>query len=223
MSDILNKTKCIDDVSLWSPNMESAFFQVCEWMDTCGRHGITQNLTKFKFALDTVIFAGFEITPTSIHPSDEMIQAIRDFPMPQGITDIRSLFGLIRQVSYCLSSSEELHPFRDLLSPKVQFYWDDTMDMVLAHTNSEILKAAAEGVRMFNKDRMTCLSQDFSKFGIGFLLGQKYCDCDSDQPWCCEDGWKLVFADNRHTHKAEEEYHHIEGKVLTAVWALDKS
>jgi hypothetical protein len=223
VSDILNKTKCIDDVGLWSPDTESAFFQVCEWMDTCGRHGITQNLTKFKFALDMVVFAGFKITLTSIHPADKMIWAIHNFPIPQGITNIRSLFSLISQVSYCLSSSEELRPVHDLLPPKVQFYWDNTMDMVLPHAKSEILKAAAEGVRMFDKDHMMCLSPDFSKFGIGFSLGQKYCDCDSDQPWCCEDSWKLVFADKRHTHKAEEEYHPIEGEALAAAWALDKS
>ena len=48
-----------------------------------------------------VEFAGFVITPTDIQPSDKHIRAIRDFPTPQNISDIRSWFGLINQVSYC--------------------------------------------------------------------------------------------------------------------------
>ena len=98
-------------------------------MDICGRHGITQNPEKFHFAKDTVEFAGFEITTTNIRPSDTFIRAIKDFPMPRNITDVRSLFGLINQVSYCQSSSEELRPFRELLSASTPFYWDDTMDL----------------------------------------------------------------------------------------------
>ena len=100
VADIPHKTKCIDDVGMWAPTIEEAFFQTCKWMDICGRHGITQNPEKFHFAKETVEFAGFEITTTNIRPSDTFIRAIKDFPTPRNITDVRSLFGLINQVSY---------------------------------------------------------------------------------------------------------------------------
>ena len=134
VADIPHNTKCIDDVGVWAQTKEEAFFQTCTWMDICGRHGITQNPEKFHFAKETVEFAGFEITTTNIRLSDTFIRAIKDFPTPRNITDVRSLFGLINQVSYCQSSSEELRPFRELLSQSTPFYWDDTMDMPHPHT-----------------------------------------------------------------------------------------
>ena len=60
VSSIPNKTKCIDDVLLWSDDIEQSFFQAIEWLDTCGRHGITLNPEKFAFALDTIEFAGLD-------------------------------------------------------------------------------------------------------------------------------------------------------------------
>ena len=223
VADIPHKTKCIDDVGMWAPTIEEAFFQTCKWMDICGRHDITQNPEKFHFAKETVEFAGFEITTTNIRPSDTFIRAIKDFLTPRNITDVRSLFGLINQVSYCQSSSEELRPFRERLSPSTPFYWDDTMDAAFAHAKSEIVKTVADWVKIFDKRRKTCLSTDWCKYGIGFSLGQKQCSCPSDEPWCCQTGWKLTFASNRYTHNAEENYAPVEGEALAVACALDKA
>ena len=127
VSDILDKTKCIDDTLLWADEMEQSFFQAVDWLDTCGKNGISFNLEKFVFASHTVEFAGFEITLDSLRPCKKYIQAIPDFPEPKNITDIRSWFGLINQVSYVFSQPEGLLPFRQLLKPGTPFRWDDQL------------------------------------------------------------------------------------------------
>ena len=71
------KTKCVDDTLLWADNIEESFFQACNWLDVCGKHGITLNPDKFRFAQDEVEFAGFEITVKPVHQSD--------FPIPQNL------------------------------------------------------------------------------------------------------------------------------------------
>ena len=91
---------CIDDTLLWSNSLEESFFQACNWLDICGRNGITLNPEKFIFGQETVEFAGFEITAGSVRPCRKFLYAIIDFPQPRNITDIRSWFGLINQVSY---------------------------------------------------------------------------------------------------------------------------
>ena len=97
------------------------------------------------------------------------------------------------------------------------------MDAAFAHAKSEIVKTIAEGVKIFDKRRKTCLSTDWCKYGIGFSLGQKHCSCPSDEPWCCQTGWKLTFASIRYTHNAEENYAPVEGEALAVAWALDKA
>ena len=90
VSDFKNKTKCVDDTCMWAEDIEGSFRQACEWLDLCGRNGIVLNPDKFQFAQDTVDFAGFTIGLNTIAPCERYISAIRDFPRPKTITDIRS-------------------------------------------------------------------------------------------------------------------------------------
>ena len=223
VNDFPNKTKCIDDTCMWETSIEKAFFQTCQWINLCGQNGIILNIDKFQFAKDIVEFAGFEITSTNIRPGKDFLGAIRDFPCPKNITDVRSFFGLVNQVNYCLSSSAEMQPFRDLLSPSTKFYWDNHLSDCFTIAKEAIIQSVSEGVRIFDKERKTCLSTDWCKQGIGFSLYQKHCECMSDIPTCCPSGWKLTFASNRFTHNAEERYAPIEGEALAVAYALEKA
>ena len=79
--------------------------------------GITFNPEKFRFAQDEVKFTGFKITNDTVHPCKRYIRAITDFPTPQSLTDIRSWFGLVNQVSYAFSIRVEGDP---MSTPDVQ-------------------------------------------------------------------------------------------------------
>ena len=175
VADFPCKTKCIDDTCMWADTIEECFFQACQWLDLGGRNGITLNPEKFSFAQDTVEFAGFEIIPNEVKPCNRYLDAIRQFPTPQNITDIRSWFGLINQVSYYTSMTDKMRPFRDLLKPKVPFYWDQQLQHLFDESKQHIIEAIQQGVRIFEKGRKTCLATDWSKDGIGFFLLQKHC------------------------------------------------
>jgi hypothetical protein len=106
ITDIPNKTKCIDDALLWANDLEESVFQAVLWLDICGRNGITLNPEKFIFGVDEVEFAGVEITRDEVRPCQRYLQAIIDFPTPKDITDMRSWFGLVNQVSYAFSMAQ---------------------------------------------------------------------------------------------------------------------
>ena len=106
-------TKCIDDSLLWSDDITQAFMDAANWLTTCGNNGITLNPDKFRFAEDNVEFAGFEITTTSVKPCKKYTKAIKDFPTPTNLTDIRSWFGLVNQISYTFSMTSVMLPFRN--------------------------------------------------------------------------------------------------------------
>ena len=117
VADIANKTKCVDDALLWADSIQESFHQAANWLDVCGRNGIVLNPEKFVFGADTVEFAGFEISPTDVRPSHRYVRAITDFPTPKNLTDVRSWFGLVNQVSYAFSMADRMQPFRNLLNP----------------------------------------------------------------------------------------------------------
>ncbi|XP_054749715.1 uncharacterized protein LOC129255384 [Lytechinus pictus] len=161
--------------------MEDSFFQAVEWLDICGRNGITLNPRKFPFGADIVKFAGFEIIPDSVRPYEKYLRAILDFPTPNGITDVRSWFGLVNQVSYAFSMAEML-PFRDLLKPNTPFIWTTALQTAFDESKATIASEIEEGVHIFDPDKPTCLATDWSKNGIGFWLLQKQCSCKNTTP-----------------------------------------
>ncbi len=223
VSDIEDKTKCVDDVLLWSGSIEQSFFRTVAWLDICGRHGITLNPEKFIFAQDEVEFAGFDITMDSVKPSAKHFQAILNFPTPQNITDVRSWFGLVNQVSYAFSMADKMLPFRRLLQPGTPFRWDEDLDHLFEESKTVITREIEEGVRIFDKSKPTCLATDWSKQGIGFWLLQKHCSCPGTQPFCCPSGWKVTLVGSRFTHSAESRYAPIEGEALAVADALNKT
>lgn len=223
IADFPRKTKCVDDTLLWSDSIQEAFSHAVNWLDLCGKNGITLNPDKFTFSKPTVQFAGFEITPTNVRPCPQYLEAIRNFPTPTSITDIRSWFGLVNQVSYAFASAQRMSPFRDLLKPGIQFHWTDELDHLFQESKQIIIGEIHEGVRIFDKSKPTCLATDWSRDGIGFFLLQKHCTCSPVKPLCCKDGWKIVLVGSRFTSAAESRYAPIEGEALAVVYALEKA
>jgi hypothetical protein len=223
VAHVPNKTKCVDDTLLWATDLRKSFFQAVDWLDLCGHHGIILNPEKFVFGADTVEFAGFEITHDSVRPCKKFLNAILNFPKPTNITDIRSWFGLINQVSYAFSSTERMLPFRELLKPGSTFHWTPELNTSFEESKSVIVSEIERGIRIFDKSKPTCLATDWSKNGIGFWLFQKHCTCDSTDTFCCPTGWKVTLVGSRFTHAAESRYAPIEGEALAVAAALDKA
>lgn len=222
--DIQRKSKVVDDTLLWDDDIETAFWHTLEYLDLCASNGVVFNPKKFHFAEDVVDFAGFTITEDGLRPMQSVLSAIMDFPTPTNISGMRSWFGLLNQISYALALSEKLEPFRDLLKPKKQWYWDDTLDQLFQFTKLEVVKQIEEGVKSFETSRPTCLATDWSKTGMGFFLLQKHCTCPmTEAPNCCQGGWKLVMAGSRFTNDAEARYAPVEGEALAVVHALEKA
>ena len=163
VSHIPRKTKCIDDTLLWSYDLERSFWQAVEWLDVCGRHGITLNPEKFVFGAGTVPFAGFEITQDSVRSARRYLDAIYNFPTPSSITDVRFWFGLVSQVSYAFATADHMLPFRQLFKPDTPFRWDEELDKLFKNSKQVIAKEIEEGIAIFDVNRTTCLVTDWSK------------------------------------------------------------
>ncbi|MEL6803414.1 MAG: reverse transcriptase domain-containing protein, partial [Bacteroidota bacterium] len=86
---IPRKVKCVDDTLLYDSSISDAFFHTFDYLYKCAAHGIVFNSNKFQFCQKEITFAGFRITSSGIKPSTATLQAIRDFPTPKSITDVR--------------------------------------------------------------------------------------------------------------------------------------
>lgn len=221
IADIPRKTKCVDDTVLWDTSLEDHWWRMIDYLELMGKEGIVLNPSKFQFAETKVNFAGFRITEQDVRPLNKYLDSIKHFPTPTRIADIRAWFGLVNQVSHYGKLTEIMLPFKPLLSPKTPFRWTDELDSAFNKSKVEIVKAIEEGVRIFDPIRKTCLSPDWSKTGIGYWLRQQYCDCHSETPECCKEGWRITLAGSRFLRTHEKRYAPIEGEALAIAWALE--
>ena len=222
IADVKDKVKCVDDTLLWSNNIKESYTQAVEYLQLVGRNGIILNPKKFKFAKDEVEFAGFNISRDSIRPIPTFLKAVKNFPQPKNITDIRSWFGLVNQAAYTFSKCSVMEPFRKLMKKGSKFEWNADMEQALTAAKATIVRKIEKGIRIFEKGRKTCLATDWSKTGIGAWLLQKHCKCDTLKILCCPTGWHVTLFCSRYLTEAESRYAAVEGEALAVAFGLEK-
>ena len=215
--------RCVDDSLLHDQDMNEHWWRVIEFLELLANNGVVLNPEKIQFSQETVDFAGFRISLDTVEPLPKYLDAIREYPTPANISDIRSWFGLVNQVSHYAQLRDLMEPFRKFLSPKVKFEWTNELDALFNESKSQIISAIKEGVRIFDITKRTSLRTDWSKTGIGFWLLQKHCDCKQRSPGCCDDGWKITLASSRFLSSAERNYAAVEGEALAVAWGLEQT
>jgi hypothetical protein len=142
----------------------------------------------------TLFIAWFKITMEGIQPTDKYVEAIRSFPTPRNISDVRSWYYLINQVAYPFVKTDHMAPFRHLLSPATPFEWTEELDRAFEKSKKNIADLIIDRVKSFDPNLTTCISPDFSKQGMGWILQEKKFSCTKILPSCCDDGCCLVLA-----------------------------
>jgi len=224
-SHIQRLERCVDDSLLHDKkeDVDQHWWRVIEYLELCGKSGIVLNPEKFQFSLSTVDFAGFRISEDTVEPLPKYLDAIRGFPTPCTIRDIRSWFGLVHQVAHYAQLRDMLEPFKKFLSPKVKFEWNAELDGIFERSKLQIIDAIKKGVQIYDMTKRTCLRTDWSRSGIGYLLAQKHCHCKGGSYSCCPDGWRITLAGSRFLTPAEKNYAPIEGEALAVAWALKQT
>ena len=222
LQDFEKKRRCIDDTLLYEDNIEESFHTACQFLDTCGKNGVLLNPKKFQFAQNTVEFLGFEVTATGVQPTHSFTESIMSFPTPASLTDVRSWFGAVAQVSYAFAHCPVMLPFKHLLSSKTPFSWSPELEAAFQASKIEVVRQCWEGVRSFDPSLPTALASDWSKTGMGYWLAQKRCQCEGEKPGCCPAGWQTVFVGSRFCLGAEQRYSPICGEATAAAWGVDK-
>merc|ERR1711867_378588 len=99
-------------------SIRAQFERTCRFLDLGGNHGAIFNPHKFQFCQKKVTYVGLVLDESGVRPPDDFFEAIRSFPTPVNVTDIRAWFGMVAQVAYTFSELPIMEPFWHLLSTK---------------------------------------------------------------------------------------------------------
>ena len=213
LSDIPRCEKIVDDILLFDATWTDHVDHVKEFLTRCRRAGITLNPNKFAIGERQVNFAGYLIGADGIQADPDKIKAIRHFPKPSNITDLRSFLGLCEQLAgFSSDVASAMGPLRPLLKAKSDFIWCSEHDRAFDATKLALTSPPV--LALFDPRRPTRLETDASRTrGLGYVLLQE--DPDGH--------WRLIEAQSRFITDTEARYAMVELELLAVRWAMRKA
>ena len=212
LSGIPGTLKLVDDILIFAPTMADLRDRIEQVITKCSAANIILSKEKFEIG-SKVTFAGFVISCDGITPDPKKTAAIKNFPTPKNVSDVRSFLGLANQLAIFEPDLASIsYPLRVLLSKDTVFQWLPDHDDAFSATKS--ILCSPKIVKFFDNKLQTVLLTDASKLnGIGFALVQ----FDNNEKI------RLIQCGSRSLSATEKNYSVIETELLAITWALDKA
>jgi hypothetical protein len=209
--DIQDLLKIVDDMLLQGEHNNQTCYRVRIALGRARRLNLKLSLSKFEIGPE-VKFAGHLISAMGIRPDPDRTRAIRDFPAPRNVSEVRSLLGMVNQLAIFHPDLAQLTSnIRSLLKKGTAFAWMPEQDCELQRLRELI--ASDSVVKPFDPELPTTLYTDASRLGLGYALLQH--DHATGAP-------RLIHCGSCSLTGAQANYAVIELEALAVQWALDK-
>ena len=196
----------MDDILVQAPDLETLKERLDAVLARCKTTGIT--ISKKKFVIGRKIkFAGHVISPDGVEPDSEKVEAIKHFPPPTNVSELRSFLGMANQLGHFIPDLAQMTPrLRMLLKKSVAWLWMDEHQQEF----DKVKKLLAQELLVHHYDPMleTTVLTDASRLhGTGYALMQE---------------GRLIRCGSHSLTPTQSRYSTIELELLGLVKALQK-
>ena len=203
--------RVMDDMLCEADDLQACYDDARNLLLACREHNITLGKKKFTFASAEVKFAGYVISDTGVKSDPAKLDAITRFPKPTNITEMRSFFGLVNQLSdFSPDIAAAATPLRSLLRQGDPFLW--TPDHDEAFEKVKRVLTAPPVLAHFDPLADSELMTDASrKHRLGYILTQ------------IQQGHRrLIQCGSRFVTDTESRYSATEIELCAVQWAMGK-
>ncbi|GFV85105.1 retrovirus-related Pol polyprotein from transposon 297 [Trichonephila clavipes] len=200
----------LDDIIVFSETFEDHLIRLRLVLKCLQEAGLKLNSKKCLFAAQEVKILGHHVSSNGVRPDPDKIKAVRNFPTPKNIHDIRSFLGLCSYFRRFIKGFCYLaEPLQSLLKSGVEFHWGP--EEVEAFNSLKKALTSDPVLRMYDERASTEIHTDASGYGIGAVLVQIQNNVE-----------KVIAYASRTLTKAEKNYSTTERECLAIVWATNK-
>ena len=208
-------TVYIDDILIYSDNLEEHIEHLEKVLKRLEENQFHVRLHKCSFLLTELEYLGYKIGQNKISVLESRIQDIKEFPLPQTATLLRSFLGLANtvhrfvpnQASLLADISELLKSLPTKAGSNAAVHWTPELERKFYHIRNEI--SNPQVLAVFDPEKEIHLFSDWSKSGIGSFVGQIH-----------DDVLRPIAFHSRKCNDAERKYHPYHGEIMALVEAL---
>lgn len=172
---------------------------------------LTLSLKKCRFFYDTVNYLGHEITQTGVRPGDVKSAAIKEYPIPENVKEVRQFLGLTGYFRRFIEKYADIAaPLNELLRKDVEFCWTEARQKAFEKLKGKLIERPVLAV--YDPIAEHELHTDASAIAIAGILFQ-----------ISPEGRKQVVSYfSRGTTATEQKYHSYELEALAVVESLER-
>ena len=210
LAPVPDMLKIVDDALLQAPTKEELLKKLEIALSCCRQHKLTLSSKKLTMG-QSINFAGYIISADGVKPDPGQVKALKNFPVPTSLTELRSFLGLANQLAFLLPDLAHVTAgLRPLLKKDVAFLW--LPEHQKSFEDTIILLTSDLIVKPFDPSFKTELLTDASRLkGLGYALIQRA--PDSEQP-------RLIQCGSRSLNSAERRYAPNELECLGICYAV---
>ncbi|GFT82734.1 retrovirus-related Pol polyprotein from transposon 17.6 [Trichonephila clavipes] len=199
-----------DDIIVFSETVEDHLIRLRLVLKCLQEAGLKLNSKKCLFAAQEVKILGHLVSSNGVRPDPDKIKAVRNFPTPKNIHDIRSFLGLCSYFRRFIKGFCYLaEPLQSLLKSGVEFHWGP--EEVEAFNSLKKALTSDPVLGMYDERASTEIHTDASGYGIGAVLVQIQNNVE-----------KVIAYASRTLTKTEKNYSTTERECHAIVWATNK-
>ncbi|KAG7599432.1 Reverse transcriptase domain [Arabidopsis suecica] len=162
-----------DDILVYSKNLEDHVMHLRLVLDLLRKEKLYANFKKCTFCTDNLVFLGFVVSADGIKVDEEKVKAIREWPSPKNVSEVRSFHGLAGFYRrFVKDFSTIAAPLTEVIKKDVGFKWEAAQEGAFQTLKEKLTNSPVLILPNFMKTfEIEC---DASGLGIGAVLMQDH-------------------------------------------------
>jgi transposase InsO family protein len=196
----------LDDLLIFSETIEDHVRRMKLVFDRVREANFKLNVAKCTFAVPEVVYLGHVVNTQGVAPDPSKVKAIREFPRPQNLRDVRAFLGLSGYYRTFIQDYAAMsRPLTQLTKKDEKFVWTDLQQQAFDNLKAALTSDSVLAHPRF--DQPFILSTDASDYAISAILSQLH--NGKERP--------ISFA-SRMLNAAEKNYSTTQKELLAVVY-----